>query len=112
LGNVNKVFSHSIRAFLAWLDLEYSTNDPNTILNVQEFTRVKTTVNDLLRYIPTSEEVVDAYTRILQVPNSIVIDLPCNDLENVKKVFSHSSKAFLGWAKHDVEYNPDEPVNQ
>jgi len=72
---------------------------------------VKTTVNDLLRYIPPSEEVVDVYTRILQVPNAIVIDLPCNDLENGKKMFSHSARAFPAWEKHDLVYNLDELVN-
>jgi hypothetical protein len=72
---------------------------------------VKTTVNDLLRYIPKRKDIVDTYTRILQVSNSIFVDLPCNDLENVKKMFSHSARAFPAWEKHDLVYNLDELVN-
>jgi ribosomal protein S27E len=113
-GNVHKVFSHSIRAFLAWLGLEYDSHDPceSSSFKVDNFITVETTVNDLLKYKDQSKGVVDEYTKILNIPNPIVVDDTCNDLENVKKVFSHSARAFLALAKQGLEYNTGEPVNQ
>jgi len=112
MGNVRKVFSHNIRAFLAWLGLEYNPHDPQiTDFDAEKYITVETTVIDLLMYIPKSKDVVDAYNKILQVTTPSV-DQVCNDLEDVNKVFSHSARAFLALTHRNLVYTPDEPVNK
>lgn len=108
LGNVNKVFSHSIRAFLSALDLEYRLDDPINI-NPGDITKVFTTNNDLLKYIDKSDDVVVIYGEItLATPETK--EVTCNDRAEVSKVFSQAARVFLGWEK--LVYIPGEPVNQ
>ena len=93
VGDVSKVFSQSIRAFLEWEDLKYSKDEPPLELKV--FSKVETSVSDLLKYIECSERVVDAYVKIIGIPHAQITPITCNDKGDVDKVFSHSARAFL-----------------
>jgi len=113
---VSVVFSHNIRAFLAWdnSDLKYNRDEPpyDRNLDKKEFTTVSTTVEDLVKYKEMSRNMVDAYVKILNIQNSTITPVNCKDIETVSKVFSHSARAFLAWDDSDLHYIADELADQ
>lgn len=112
-GNVNKVFSHSIRAFLLNKSLEYTKEDPpfEPPLGDTTFTTVKTTVPALIEYDYISETLVNAYAKIADVTKPDVKQFTCNNLKDVCKVLSHSARAFLASEAGRLLYDEGEPVN-
>lgn len=115
LANVSKVFSQSIRAFMEWEDLKYTSDDPvhSPALELKGFSKVETSSSNLLKYIAASQAAVDAYVKIIGIPDPEVTAITCtNAKEDVEKVFSHSSRAFLAWANSHLQYTEDEPENQ
>lgn len=108
-GNVNKVFSQSVRAFLKAVGLEYRAENA-VAAPPKHFPRVSTDNNDLSKYPALSQNVVVLYNKVASHSNDVTIDVTCNDLEEVNKVFSQSARAFLAW--ENLVYTDAEPVNQ